>query len=99
MLLLGEKYLRPQSYLNGSSHADNEHAFSGYNNDNNRTTYLVPRRDTPNFSSGTRFGSAHVQLLNIARCDGSVEGISYNVDRAVWRTFGHRELGSGDLDP
>ena len=40
--LLGEKYLTPDNYFNGSDGADNETFYSGCENDDARTTYYVP---------------------------------------------------------
>jgi len=97
VLLLGEKYMRPEFYFNGASLADNEHAFTGYNNDNNRTTFETPFRDTSGFESLVKFGSAHVSTFNIARCDGSVQSLSYDVDPVIWKAFGDRQLGTSDL--
>ena len=65
--LLGEKYLNPDSYTDGSDPADNEDLYSGFNNDNHRIAYydpvtktaLTPRQDYPGLRSPRSFGSAH----------------------------------------
>ena len=57
--MVGEKYLNPDSYLDGTDWADNESMYSGEDNDTNRTTYCpvplpadyvpdhTPMQDTP----------------------------------------------------
>ena len=51
--LIGEKYLNPESYEDGSDGADNESMYSGYNNDNHRTTTLTwpPLQDRPGLAN------------------------------------------------
>jgi prepilin-type N-terminal cleavage/methylation domain-containing protein len=94
VLMLGEKYLDPGSYESGHSAADNEEAFSGYNNDNYRTTFYPPLKDRKGYSSRSIFGGAHPAVFNVSNCDGSVHSISYNVDRDVWNSYGDITKGS-----
>ena len=56
--MIGEKYLTPDNYYNGCDTADNESFYTGYDNDNCRTTYLVPMQDQPGYSALSLFGSA-----------------------------------------
>lgn len=40
-----------------------------------------------------RFGGPHPAGLNVARCDGSVDTASFDVDPLVWAEFGTRDDG------
>ena len=99
--MIGEKYLDPNSYSDGSDGGDNESMYSGYDNDNHRTTYFdgvnsdhTPVEDTPGCHAATnRFGSAHVNGLNMAFCDGSVQVINYSIDAEIHRRLGNRQDG------
>jgi hypothetical protein len=96
--MVGEKYLEAGSYDSGRSSADNEHAFSGYNNDNYRTTYRPPLKDKLGYGATTIFGSVHPGVFNISRCDASVHGVSYDVDPLVWKAIGNRQTGASNLE-
>ena len=75
---------------------DNQCVYSGHNSDTNgytgdgdgasRSHVYRPRRD----QAGTRdlhyFGSAHLEGLHMAYCDGSVHFIEYDVDGRIWYT-------------
>jgi prepilin-type N-terminal cleavage/methylation domain-containing protein len=90
-IMLGEKYMNPDHYRDGFESSDNETAFSGYDNDNERYVNLltlspptynsdtVYRRDTPGLDLWDAFGSAHAQCAQFVFCDGSVHGINYTV--------------------
>jgi prepilin-type processing-associated H-X9-DG protein len=47
-------------------------------------------RDRKELTNSFAFGSAHPMGLNMLRCDGSVENVSYAVDPAVHRRAGNR---------
>lgn len=98
--LVGEKYLSPDWYSGGSiggreDFTDSEAMESGNNDDSLRTTFRLPLRDTPGIDSTTVgsewpvFGSAHPGVWMAAFCDGSVQAMSFDVDRDV-----HCECGS-----
>jgi prepilin-type N-terminal cleavage/methylation domain-containing protein/prepilin-type processing-associated H-X9-DG protein len=93
--LIGEKYLNPDSYEDGSDGADNESMYSGYNNDNHRSTRVgyLPLQDRPGFASAYIFGSAHNGAFNMVFCDTSVRTVSYAIDKQLHRRLGHREDG------
>jgi prepilin-type processing-associated H-X9-DG protein len=91
--LVGEKYLNPADYDTGKDPADNETWCTGHNNDNFRTTGLAPMRDTYGFGDGSRFGSNHDSVWNVAWCDGHVESLSYDIDPQVHKNNGNREDG------
>lgn len=97
-LMLGEKYLSSGLYNTGTDPADNETMYCGYDNDNYRVTFYPPISDDPKYVDPTRFGSAHFAALNTAFCDGSIHGISYQVDAVVWSLLGNREDGK-PIDP
>jgi prepilin-type N-terminal cleavage/methylation domain-containing protein/prepilin-type processing-associated H-X9-DG protein len=88
--LLGEKYLNPDNYTNGTDSADNENLYVGFDNDNSRSTYLPPQRDLRGYNDYLSFGSAHAVGLNMAYCDGSVHFIPYSVDPQVHQQAGSR---------
>ena len=93
--LVGEKYLNPASYLGGTDGADNESMYSGYNNDNHRSTNLnyPPMPDRHGIASSSAFGSAHTHSWHVAMCDGSVHSVSYDIDPETHRRLGHRNDG------
>ena len=89
--LLGEKYLNPDHYTDGTEPADNNAQYQGYDWDNTRwsvfdstkNTYTTPLQDTPGISDNCDFGSPHGGSLNMAFCDGSVRAVSYTIDATV----------------
>ena len=94
-LMLGEKYLRPEVYETGTDYADNETMYSGFNNDNHRSseTQFPPQQDTLGYSVYDLFGSAHSGIYQAAFCDGSVHGIQYDIDLETHRRLGNRKDG------
>ncbi len=96
--LIGEKYLNPDSYYNGSDGADNETLYAGYDNDNHRSTYETPIQDQQGFPDPYRFGSVHAGSFNMAFCDGSVHAISYGIDGLTHLHLGNRADGI-PIDP
>ncbi len=89
-LLLGEKYLIPNCYLNGQDPGDNENQYVGFDNDIFRTTHAPPMQDRAGYSSQFVFGSAHPFACNFVLCDGAVITISYAVDPENFRRLGTR---------
>src|SRR5262249_52031138 len=88
--LLGEKYLNPDNYATGGDAADNESLYTGFNNDNYRTTYFPPMRDQAGVTNYYAFGSAHRGGLNMVYCDGSVRFINFGVDAGEHLQAGSR---------
>jgi hypothetical protein len=88
--LLGEKYLNPTGYYNGSDPGDNECMYVGFDNDLSRSTDYAPMQDKPGVTSTFAFGSAHTAGINMINCDGSVSLISFNVDPTVFKRAGNR---------
>lgn len=101
-LLVAEKYQNPDHYETGFDHFDNQCVYSGHDSDNNGytgdltgvpevETALMPRRDQTGASLAHRFGSAHVEGLHVAYCDGSVHFVEFGVSGRVWYTLGGRD--------
>ena len=94
--MVGEKYLDPDHYYNGSDYADNESTFCGYDNDNHRCTNAAAgpaMQDRSGAAYIDNFGSAHAAGFNIAFCDGSVHLINYSIDPETHRRLGNRADG------
>ena len=105
-LMLAEKYVNSQFYdedlgYSQGSCSDNDSAFNGYDWDNIRWTKVeepyLPEQDNKELDPGCsrRFGSAHVASFNAVYCDGSVHGISYDIDPVEFQLLGSRNDGGG----
>ena len=94
-ILLGEKYLGIDNYLNAASGGDNESLYIGDNGDIERWCgpNYPPIQDAPGADTWTSFGSAHSGTFNVGMCDGSVRGLSYSIDLEVFRRLGSRNDG------
>jgi prepilin-type N-terminal cleavage/methylation domain-containing protein/prepilin-type processing-associated H-X9-DG protein len=88
--LLGEKYLNPDLYSSEEFPGDNGTMYKGFGATIARTTLEPPLQDKRGFLDWSRFGSAHVGGCNMLYCDGRVEVVAYDVDRAVHRRAGDR---------
>jgi prepilin-type processing-associated H-X9-DG protein len=96
VIMVGEKYLNPDNYINGVDGSDNEHAYCGYNNDVYRVTFNPPLQDRRGLSDTFRFGGPHVGGLMTAFCDGSVRIVNWNVTPAIWLKMGNRFEGGSE---
>ncbi len=86
-ILAGEKYLHVED-------ADTESMYTGYNNDNYRSTFLGARQDEPGDPADNKiFGSAHAGGCHYVLCDGSVHFINYAIDLEVFHRLGNRRDG------
>jgi prepilin-type processing-associated H-X9-DG protein len=88
--LIGEKYLNPNNYFNGSDPADNECMEVGQDNDICRDTASPPMQDVPGLTDTQRFGSAHRNGCNMSFCDGSVQFVAYTIAPSVHFQRGQR---------
>jgi prepilin-type N-terminal cleavage/methylation domain-containing protein len=100
-VLLAEKYLnlRYHNEHKINSCSDNNSVYQGYDWDvirwmNSNGAYM-PEQDSQQVDSGCsrRFGSSHSGIFFAAMCDGSVQGIEYDVDRKVYEAMGSRAGG------
>ncbi len=95
VIMIGEKYVDRREYRSGKDWGDNEVMFSGFNNDNHRSTNPVWKysRDRSGMMSIGSFGSAHTSG-NFVLCDGSVHTFSYDIDTVTFRLLGNRRDGN-----
>lgn len=96
--LLGEKYIDPDHYYDGTD-CDNDQGWDlGYDYDINRWTCnnnaCQPKMDIRG-QGGCHvcFGSAHPAGFHMAFCDGSVRRMSYEIDLQTNRYLGNRKDG------
>ncbi|MDO4582832.1 MAG: DUF1559 domain-containing protein [Planctomycetia bacterium] len=102
--LLGEKYLPADQYESGLPQVDNEGAYFGAVNDNQRSCYYDPKstsfpnrpcQDRPGYTTPENaFGSAHSGGLGMAMCDGSVQWLVYSIEPEVHAALGNRQDGT-----
>lgn len=98
--LVGEKYLEPEHAVLGDAYDDNSGMFTGFEDDNFRTAgfdpnmggfdFNPPMRNQRGYFPGCTFGSPHASTWNAAFCDGSVHGISYDIDPTIHSYLGNR---------
>ncbi|MBN2217526.1 MAG: DUF1559 domain-containing protein [Pirellulales bacterium] len=98
--LVGEKYLTPDAYYDGSSSADNQSPYNSNQRDNirfaaatNGLVFYRPAHDQPGNDMHWCFGSAHPGVMNMAMCDGSVHAIHYDIDPITHRRLANRQDG------
>jgi prepilin-type N-terminal cleavage/methylation domain-containing protein/prepilin-type processing-associated H-X9-DG protein len=106
-LLLGEKMVNPDNYLDGLDGGDDWSDMDGCQDDvcrgcgcaSDGAAYFVrtPMPDTPGYGAANGgslwFGSAHANSLNMSMCDGSVHAISYNITPETFRRLCNRSDG------
>lgn len=96
--LVGEKYVNAADYATTSDLGDDQGPFASDERDSVRWAvffggYLAPQRDIVNVDYSWNWGSAHATSFSMARCDGSVTGMSYSVDEATHRRLANRRDG------
>ncbi len=96
--IAGEKYLNPANYASGKDTADDQPIFGGSESDNYSWTDQPPMRDKRGTSNAQIFGSAHPAGLNMAKCDGSVEQVAFDVEADVFSIGGNRYGGYNMTD-
>ena len=95
-LLAGDKYLNPDDYESGLAGNDDQSPFVGPDHDIQRYTNPAtpPLQDIPGYAGTTyEFGSAHPGAFQAVFCDGSVHGLSYDIDAPTFQYLGHRKDG------
>ena len=107
-MMIGEKYIREDTYLIGSS-SDDTGWSDGYDPDTFRSTGVPPLNDSQvdnkaNTFTGDfgnlpswyvfLFGSAHAGGFNAVFADGSVHSINYDIDLYVFNGLGTRNSTS-----
>jgi prepilin-type N-terminal cleavage/methylation domain-containing protein len=108
--LVGEAYQNPDGYDNASQPNNDWCAYNGSQDDKERSAgyhkgqnYLghPPTQDTPGVNPTSlrfAFGSAHSAIFYMAYCDGSVQGVSYDIDMETHRQNAHRGDGGSRTD-
>jgi prepilin-type N-terminal cleavage/methylation domain-containing protein len=105
--LIGERYLNPDFYENGGSPGNDQgwvvgHDFDAFRctdfrpNDPVTSSMYAPRRDRRGINVREMFGSAH-GVFHMAKCDGSVQAYSYNIDPESHFRLGNRQDGQANL--
>jgi prepilin-type N-terminal cleavage/methylation domain-containing protein/prepilin-type processing-associated H-X9-DG protein len=104
-MMVGEKYIYSGLYEGGSS-SDDTGWTDGWDPDIVRSTGLPPLKDgttdkmMSEYSTGAwpywefHFGSAHPGGINVVFADGSVHGVSYDIDLEVFNALGTRNGSS-----
>ena len=85
--LLGEKAV---NLGDESDPGDDQTMYLGDDADIRRWTASLPIPDTARITDKSRFGSAHQGVCFFAFCDGSVRGISYQIDLPTHANLGNR---------
>jgi len=94
--LLGERYLSPDNYEDGTSCDNDQGWVLAYDYDVNRWTSYPPVQDRAGYGTGgcnVVFGSSHAGSFAMALCDGSVRWIRYSIDPENHRRLGNRKDG------
>jgi len=94
-IMVGEKLVDPDHYLDTQTTCDNRSMYAGHNWDTLRWAAddFPPMQDRPGVSGDDNFGSPHSGGFNAALCDGSVRVISYSIDLTTYNRLGNRKDG------
>jgi prepilin-type processing-associated H-X9-DG protein len=101
--LVGERNISPDDYFTGMTTGDDQNWDTSFCYDVIRWSGLwdasrkafvaadltLPLIDTPGIENWNIFGSAHATSFNMVFCDGSVQSISYSIDKET-----HHRLGN-----
>jgi prepilin-type N-terminal cleavage/methylation domain-containing protein len=104
---IGEKNIRLDAYENGTDGGDDQSMYVGMDRDNlrwGRIKHNVPGPppatpgDCPPYPDGTEkhessFGGPHPGVVLMGMCDGSVHGISYDIDLTMHGRLANRKDG------
>ncbi len=100
--LIGERLVESDHYYSGHATNDDQNAYVGFDRDNQVSARYTPFPDVHSWELnrlasavgeglGFHFGSAHPSTFHVSMCDGSVQGINYDVDLSVHRAAGIRD--------
>lgn len=101
--MVGEKYLNPDAYDSADGlvdGGDNHSVYQGFDYDINRWTAYdpadplsadQPKQDRAGQEDYRSFGSSHPGIFHMTYCDGSVHGVSYDIELEVHRAAGNRQ--------
>lgn len=78
--LVGEKYLNPAHYKDGSVDGDDDPAYGGDCHDLFCWGTAPPMRDERGRDSWQIFGSAHDGVFQVAMCDGAIRQVGFDID-------------------
>jgi hypothetical protein len=106
LMLAGEKYLNPDSYLNGLDPGDNATWDMGYDSNTIRwagggvsaNSMYIPSQDVPGNPNSSSFGSTHVDGFGMAFCDGSVRNLNFTIDPTMYGYLADRFLTTDAAD-
>jgi prepilin-type N-terminal cleavage/methylation domain-containing protein len=97
----GEKSVQPSHYYDGKSYGDDNNPFVGHDWDVMRwasSTYKLRPDYRADYHADYYFGSAHMTVCHMGFCDGSVHGVSYEIDPLVHARLGNRaDGGAADM--
>ncbi|MCC7086717.1 MAG: DUF1559 domain-containing protein [Pirellulales bacterium] len=93
--LAGEKYLNSLHYEDGGDYGDDDTLYSGFGNDNYRTTSPNDGiyNDARDRDASCSFGGPHSGIVQFAFCDGSTRTINSTISPAINRLLGERNDG------
>jgi prepilin-type N-terminal cleavage/methylation domain-containing protein len=100
-ILVAEKHMDPDNYATGNDGGDNEAALMGmgrdivrWSNDSDGSP-LPPAKDARGRGQkgSNSFGSIHAATFSAALCDGSVHGLSFDIDPTVFQRLVDRNDG------
>ncbi len=102
--LIGEKYLKADTYETSGSSSDDNGIWTGADCDNCRVTntdaIAQPMQDRKGYDEySQRFGSTHAGTFGMAMADGSVHRISYAIDKTTHYRLGCRDDGEVAVVP
>jgi prepilin-type N-terminal cleavage/methylation domain-containing protein len=107
--MLGEKYHNPDNYATGLDYGDDHSIFTA--DDYDRYCWAIsdstktqpasnpPMRDQRGFADFWRWGSAHLDMFNVAMCDGSARPINYSIDPTLHAHLASRNDGIVSVPP
>ncbi len=104
---IGEKYIRTDAYENGTDSGDDQSMYVGMDRDNlrwgrskhavahlmHRTRRLHPPLQDSLEDHDSSFGGPHPGVVLMGMCDGSVHGISFDIDLVMHGRLANRKDG------